>query len=496
MAGRRWLVVAALISMAAAPAPPDDLALFNHVTWGATDAGLGQMRAMGRERWLQWQLHPTAQDVLPADAQRQIDAMRINTTPMPQLVRDLDAQFHAAIAIADPDARQAARHAFDEANVDTARQAAAREILRALYSPAQLRERLTWFWFNHFNVQQSKGGIYPMLADYLDTAIRAHALGHFRDLLMATLQHPAMLRYLDNAANGVGHINENYAREIMELHTMGVGSGYTQQDVQELARILTGVGVDLRPQDPRLPPKWQPLLIHRGLFVFNPARHDFGEKHFLGHTIEGRGFAEVQEVVDILSRAPATAHHISQQLAEYFMSDTPPPALVDRMAAEFLVSDGDIAAVLNVLFHDPGFATAHKFKDPVRYIFSAVRLAYGEKVILNSKPIQGWLYRLSEGLFNRITPDGYPMNADAWNGSGQLAVRFEIARQIGFGSAGLFRPDQPGATDQPAFPVLQNALYFNAERTALSQPTRNALDQAMSPQEWNQLFLSSPDFMF
>ena len=162
-----------------------------------------------------------------------------------------------------------------------------------------------------------------------------------------------MLRYLDNDQNAAGHINENYAREIMELHTLGVGSGYTQKDVQELARILTGVGVDTAPDAPRLKPAYQPLYVRAGLFEFNPNRHDFGDKLFLGHTIKGAGFAEVEQALDILARQPATARHVSLQIAAYFVGDDPPPALVERMARTFERSDGDIAAVLRTLFASP-----------------------------------------------------------------------------------------------------------------------------------------------
>ncbi len=489
-------VLAALVSVAAAPVPPAELALFNHVTWGATDSGLAQMRAMGTERWLQWQLHPTPKDTLPPAAQAQIDAMAISHRPLTQLVTDLQARQKAANQMADPAEKQVAQKSYQEAMNDTARQAAARDILRDLYSPAQLQERMTWFWFNHFNVHQYKSDIRPMLGDYIDTAIRPHVLGKFRDLVMATLQHPAMLRYLDNAASDAAHVNENEARELMELHTMGVGSGYTQQDVQELARILTGVGIDTNAQNPNLPLRLLPQLIRNGLFEYNPGRHDFHDKTFLGHVIAGRGFEEVQEAVDILCHEPATAQHIALQLATYFMDDAPPAPLVDQMAAAFTRSDGDIASVMNVLVHAPGFATAQKFKDPVRYVLSAVRLAYDQHVILNTQPIQGWLNRLAEGLYNHETPDGYSLISTAWTGPGQLATRFEVARQIGFGSAGLFRPPVAGSTDQPGFPTLENALFFSTTRAELTPPTRTALDQAMSPQEWNMLFLSSPDFMY
>ena len=357
---------------------------------------------------------------------------------------------------------------------------------------------MTWFWFNHFNVHQYKANLRMLVGDYEDKAIRAHALGHFRDLLEATLRHPAMLRYLDNADNAVGHINENYAREIMELHTMGVGSGYSQKDVEELARVLTGIGIDIKPETPKLKPELQGLLIRDGLFEFNPARHDFGDKVFLGQTIKGGGFAEVEEALNILCRHPATARHIARQIAVYFVGDNPPVTLVDHMTQTFMRTDGDIASVLDTLFHAPEFAASFgtRFKDPVRYVYSAVRLAYDTKVVLNTAPIQNWLNRLAEGLYNHQTPDGYAMTSAAWNGSGQMSTRFEIARQIGSNSAGLFKPTAPDTAELPAFPLLQNDLYFTALRYKLNASTQAALDKAISPQDWNTLFLSSPEFMY
>jgi uncharacterized protein (DUF1800 family) len=483
-----------------APAVPEipDIALLNRVTWGANESSLARLRSMGMQKWLDWQLHPTAADRLPPAVQAQIDAMPISHQPMPALVADVAARGKEANQIADIDAKRAAQQANQQALTDLAHQGAAREILRDLYAPAQLREQMTWFWFNHFNVHQYKADIRAMVADYEDRAIRPHALGRFRDLLAATLRHPAMLRYLDNAANASGHINENYAREIMELHTMGVGSNYTQQDVQELARCLTGLGIDPNPEDPRLKPELQAQLVRDGLFEFNPARHDYGDKVFLGHTIKGAGIAEIDEVLDILAREPATARHISAELAQFFVSDTPPPALVERMAQTFQRTDGDIAAVLSTLFHAPEFAASsgQKFKDPVHYVLSAVRLAYDDKPILNTAPIQGWLNRMAEGIYNHETPDGYSMNSASWNGPGQLAVRFEIARQIGSGSAGMFKPAEPDAADHPAFPLLRNALYFSGLRRTLGPATVAALDQAVSPRDWNLLFLCSPEFMY
>jgi uncharacterized protein (DUF1800 family) len=503
-APRCFLAVALLLgsacpgSRAADARPPAaaDAAFLDALTWGATPSAFGQLEAEGRARWLYGQLHPPAETRLPPAAQAEVDAL----TPPGSLferAQALDAQARAFKDMQDPEAKKAAQQAFQAALNASARNAASTWVLRALYSPDQLRERLTWFWFNRFNVHQGKATLRAAVGDYLDTAIRPHALGRFRDLLMASLRHPAMLRYLDNADNAAGRINENYAREIMELHTMGVGSGYTQADVEALARILTGVGIDLKPEDPKLRPEHAADFRRDGLFVFNPNRHDYGDKVFLGTRIQGRGWPEIEQAVDLIARNPATATNVTRALATYFLGQPPDDALVARLAAIFGRTDGDIAAVTEALVREPAF-TAERggaFKDPVRYVFSALRMAYDARVIRNAGPVLGWLNRLGEGLFNRSTPDGYPLDAAAWSGPGQLATRFEIARQIGSGSAGLFKPALPDAAEEPAFPVLANGLYFSALSGTLSAATRAALAQAVSPQDWNTLYLASPEFM-
>ena len=477
--------------------PSATLALLNRVTWGANDADVEAITRVGVERWLDGQLHPAPGDHLPPAIQAQIDALPISITPMTVLVADIEARNRAAKEITDPDQKAQARKAYQQALTDLMRQAQTRSLLRDVYSQDQLREHMTWFWFNHFNVHASKGNVRAMVGDYEDQAIRPRALGRFRDLLEATLRHPAMLRYLDNASNAAGHINENYAREIMELHTMGVGAGYSQKDVQELARILTGVGIDPRPGDPRIRPALQGQMIRRGLFEFNPNQHDYGDKVFLGHAIKGRGFAEVEEALDILTQQPATARHVSEQLAANFVADQPPPALVDRMARTFQRSNGDIAEVLKTLFRSPEFTASlgGKFKDPAHYAISAVRLTYGDQLIVNTEPIQGWMTRMAEGLYNHETPDGYPLTAPAWNGPGQMAVRFEIARQIGGGAAALFRGDGAASGEPPVVPQLRSGRVYRDIAGALAAPTRGVLDQATSPREWNAFFLSSPEFM-
>jgi uncharacterized protein (DUF1800 family) len=485
---------AAGASDAATAYDPKIFLLLDRLTFGATAADAARLKAIGVNHWLDEELHPPAGLDLPTPAAAEIKALAPG--PMSTLVPDFAAKAKAVRAIPDLDLRVAAGKAYQQELNDCAKKAAARSLLIDLYSPHQLREVMTWFWVNHFNVHQYKADIRAMLGDYEDT-IRAHALGHFRALLEATLRHPAMLRYLDNAQNAANHLNENYAREIMELHTMGVGSGYTQQDVEALARILTGVGVDLNPNPPHVKPELQSQLIRDGLFEFNPARHDYSDKIFLGHTVKGRGFAEVEQALDLIARSPATARHISQELATYFVADAPPASLVDKMSQTFLHTNGDIAAVLHTMIEAPEFAASagQKFKDPVRYVLSAVRLAYEDRVVLNPIPMENWLNRLAEGLYNHDTPDGYSLVSSAWDGPGQLEARFEIARQIGSGSAGLFKPDEPGAEDQPAFPQLENALYFEGLQQTLRPSTRTVLDEAQSPQDWNALFLSSPDFM-
>jgi uncharacterized protein (DUF1800 family) len=312
------------IAEAAQPLGPHDLALLNRLTWGQSETSAAELQALGPRAWLDRQLRPQPTNRPPPPIEAEIDALPVARTSMAELVVRMDAQIKDANKLTDPDQKKAAQQAYQQGLTDLAHQAATRSLLRDVYSPDQLQEQMTWFWLNHFNVHMYKRDVRAMVGDYEDQAIRPHALGKFRDLLAATLKHPAMLRYLDNDQNAGGHINENYAREIMELHTMGVGSGYTQKDVQELARILTGVGVDLSPDPPKLKAAYQPLLVREGLFEFNPNRHDFGDKVFLGQTIKGSGFGEVEQALDLLARQPGTAHHVCAQLATYFMGDNPP----------------------------------------------------------------------------------------------------------------------------------------------------------------------------
>ncbi|WP_317202676.1 DUF1800 domain-containing protein [Janthinobacterium sp.] len=500
---RAWLLAgataAALAGCASAPptpAPGQGVALLERASWGVSGAALRQLEAQGWEGYLDGQLHPRPAP-LPAAVQAQIDAMAISRQPLAQLVQDGERRRVALAGIGDEAEKKAAQQAYQQDLNTLAREAATRSLLRALYSPNQLQEQMTWFWMNHFSVHQGKHNLRAMVGDYEARAVAPHALGKFRDLLSATAHHPAMLRYLDNEANAAKRINENYARELMELHTLGVDGGYSQADVQELARVLTGVGVNLGAETPKVAPKLQSQYVREGLFEFNPNRHDYGDKQFLGQPLRGRGLAELDEAIDRLSRSPATARFISRKLALFFVSDTPSEALVGRLAETFRRSDGDIAATLRTLFGDAELrqSLGRKFKDPMHYVVSALRLAYDDKPILNAGPALNWLTRMGEPLYGRQTPDGYPLIESAWASPGQMNTRFDIAKTIGSGSAGLFKTDGPQAREQAAFPQLASPLYYQSLRAKLGAATLGALEQANSPQEWNAFLLSSPEMM-
>ncbi len=470
----------------------EDVLWLERVTFGVDTQSIAELRRSGRERYLDHQLEAGDAE-LPAP----LGSLDVAHQDPVRSIATVNAQYKALNALPDgPDKEQARKTLNDQGN-KLGYEAIRGELLRALYSPSQLKEQMVWFWLNHFSVHQYKANLRWLVADYADRAIRPHALGHFKDLVLATLEHPAMLQYLDNNQNAAGHINENYARELMELHTLGVNAGYTQQDVQQLARVLTGSGINVNPP-PKLKPELQSLYRRDGAFEFNPARHDFGPKVLLGHPIRGRGFAEVDEAVALIVRQPQCAHFISLKLAAYFVADNPPAALVERMSQTFLRTDGDIAAVLREMFLAPELnpALGGKFKDPMRFVLSAVRFAYDGRNITNTRPLLNWLNGLGEAPFGKQTPDGYPLTETAWGSSGQMSRRFEIARSIGSGNAGLFDAEDGGVAPATGFPQLSNRLYFEAVEPFLSARTREALARASSQQEWNTFLLASPDFNY
>ena len=474
----------------------EDTLWLERASFGLDSASVESYRQLGRERFLERQLHP-GEPALPAPIAAEIAALEVSHADPAKWLAEVNARYKLINAMPDGADKEQARKAINDRGNKLAYEGIRRDLLRAVYSPAQLQEQMVWFWLNHFSVFQYKANLRWLVGDYEERAIRPHVFGHFKDLVMASLQHPAMLQYLDNNQNAAGHINENYARELLELHTLGVGGGYSQHDVQELARVLTGVGVNAG-DAPRLKPEMQRLYLRSGAFEFNPARHDFGAKSLLGHPVAGEGFGEVEYAVGLIVSQPACARFVSRQLALYFVADDPPPALVERMAQRFMHTDGDIAAVLHELFMSREFAAAvgGKFKDPTRYVVSAIRFAYDGRPISNTRPLLNWLNGLGEAPYGRQTPDGYPLTELGWASSGQMSRRFEIARAIGAGNAGLFDPEEGAAAGAAGFPLLSNRLYFEAVEPFLGARTKEALNRANSQQEWNTILLSSPEFSY
>jgi uncharacterized protein (DUF1800 family) len=485
---------------ALAQAPSEaELRFLNRVGYGATARDLDDYRAQGRDAYLHRQLAFRGDEGLPREAAAAIAALPISRARPEELAQKV---ISARIAVRgkSPEEKRDAQKQLQRELAQLDFQVFERRTIRALYSPYPLQEMMTWFWFNHFNVFQNKKQVRFLLADYEESAIRPHVLGRFRDLLRAVLMHPAMMVYLDNAENAKGRINENYARELMELHTLGVDGGYTQGDVEALARILTGAGIDLtgRKGDPRI-----------GLFAFFPERHDSGPKVFLGLSFPGSSsFSEIERALDILCRHPSTAKFISRKLAVYFLSDEPPAELVDRMAVAFQISDGDIAQTLATLFASPQFSdpqyAGKKFKDPVQYLYSSVRLLYPGDVLKNLRPLAGALAQLGAPVYGHQTPEGYGMKARDWASSDQLAKRFQIARGLVGARARLFVAAEAidAGLAEGELKRVRQAHPIERERieplvsSLLSQKTREALARAGDPQEWAALVLSSPEFMY
>jgi uncharacterized protein (DUF1800 family) len=509
------LTAAGFCCLTAAPTPAadggkplsrDDIVWLQRIGFGIDSAELSDYRKLGRVRFFDEQLADRRDETLPPQIASMIQGFDAIRTPLPALVAQFRDERQTIQAMPDGDAKIAAKKALRIHGRDLAVQAQQAELLHAIYGTDQLKEQMVWFWLNHFSVYAAKGGVAIGAADYEENVVRPRALGKFKDLLLATLESPAMLQFLDNDKNVKGKTNENYARELLELHTLGVGSGYSQQDVQQLALILTGAGLALGKgggANEGFFHRQPPGTVRNGLFVFNPNKHDFSDKVFLGHTIKGTGANEIAQAVDLIVQQPACARFVSQQIAQYFVADKPPAALVDDMAATFQRSDGDIAAVLRTMFLSkamtvstgPG-SEARKFKDPTQFLVSAMRLAYDGQPISNAQPLVNWLNQMGEPVFGRITPDGWPLDDGSWSSSGQMAKRFDVAHMIGSGKNRLFAVADTVAPARVDPPAINNAVYQQTIEPTLSPNTRAALGKASSPAEWNTFLLSSPDFNY
>jgi uncharacterized protein (DUF1800 family) len=321
-----------------------------------------------------------------------------------------------------------------------------------------LLAKMTEFWFNHFNVSSTKNSVRPFVGHYVANAMRTHALGKFEDLVLASARHPAMLLYLDQAQSKQLGLNENYARELMELHTLGVGSGYTQSDVHELARILTG---------------WTVRFNQGEAFQFTPARHDTGDKLLLGKNFVGNGENEGIEAIRMLARHPATAQRIARRLATTFVSDQPSAALVKQLASTFERTQGDIRAVMQTLVDSPDFWNADNtlIKTPLDFACAVLSAQGGIKDERDTKQTLAFLSQSGQPLHAWQTPDGYPTDAATWLAPEALTRRADYALLLGARMA------------EPTYlqPFLSPSARSRIDKEALKIRTG--------------LMLSSPEFM-
>ncbi|HEY0307686.1 MAG TPA: DUF1800 domain-containing protein, partial [Acidobacteriaceae bacterium] len=322
------------------------------------------------------------------------------------------------------------------------------KLVRAIQSERQLQEVMTDFWFNHFNIYIYKDQDKIYTPAYERDVIRPHALGKFRELLVATAESPAMMVYLDNytsigpnsVANGGNNpnskrggrgLNENYAREVMELHTVGVNGGYTQADVTHLAAILTGWGVDHQELG--------------GGFIFNPKAHEPGTKEWFGQTVKEDGMNEGLNALTTLAASPKTAHFISSLIAQRFVADTPPPALVDRMAKTYLSSDGDISAVLRAMVQSPEFNShryfRNKVKTPVEFVASTFRSTATDPA--NPASLVYTIQRMGMPLYQALPPTGYYITAEQWMNTAALVDRLNFAVALTRNGIGGMKFDAP-----------------------------------------------------
>jgi uncharacterized protein (DUF1800 family) len=442
------------------------LQTLNRLTFGPRPGDAELVRKMGLKKWIDRQLHPEqiAENPALAEKLKMLDTLDMSSEelvrnyPTPQLVKQMVAgqipfpsdperrrMVQRLVARAEkkqgdrpdpavlnrvltPQQPSAPAELRRKLNLSlrpqqiVARDLAEGKLLRAIYSERQLNEILVDFWFNHFNVFLDKGADRFLVTAYEREAIRPHVLGKFKDLLAATAKSPAMLFYLDNWQSGRRGLNENYGRELLELHTLGVDGGYTQKDVTETARCFTGWTIK-QPQ-------------RGGAFQFNPRLHDDGEKTVLGMTIpSGGGMEDGEKVLDLVARHPSTARFISRKLAQRFVADEPPAGLVDRMAMTFEKTDGDLRAVMKTMLDSKEFwsvgAYRSKMKTPLETVASAVRAINGD--VDFAFALANQVAQLGEPLYRKVEPTGYSNSSLEWLNSAGLLARMNFALQLSAG---------------------------------------------------------------
>jgi len=526
LAGTGWLGRSPA-GAAAAALPNDDktiLHVLNRIAFGPRPGDVERVKALGLQRYIDEQLRPEriADTSMPARLSALATLGLSNreiaqTYELPQLQARQGKKRAAAQAGDNTPAPTDKLAKVDNVKMpDPLQQKANRvvielseqKILRAVYSERQLQEVLTDFWFNHFNVDARKGPDRFMLTEYERDVIRPHVLGTFRDLLEADAKSPAMLFYLDNwmsadpngphkqpmAAPRVGRgrfgglmfppaarpntqgknapkgLNENYGRELMELHTLGVDGGYTQKDVTEVARAFTGWTI----QNPRM----------GGGFRFEPRIHDEGQKVVLGHVIKaGGGENDGKQVLDILATHSSTAKFIATKLVRRFVSDTPPPALVDRVAARFRETDGDLREVVRTILTSPEFfapeAYRAKVKTPFEFVASALRATGAD--IQDATPLVREMQQLGQPLYMCQPPTGYKDTADAWVNTGALVNRMNFSLML-------------AGNRVPRITVADLSTVNTILGDDVSEATRSTIAKATGTPQMAALTLGSPEF--
>ena len=460
--------------------------LLSRFTYGAQPGDIDRVLELGPERWLEEQLQGKRPDPILAQklsklptAYRLSNRNLVAEYPPPPELRRLAKQNGLTNSDGRPDRRAMAQYLSDN-GLKAYRQIFttlfAQKLYHARYSKNELREVLTQFWFNHFNVAASHNQAKTFLLSYERDAIRPNALGKFRNLLGATAKHPAMLLYLDNAISRAGKdstttfememdqspmnlkrkkrrkqrlkrakkgINENYARELLELHTLGVDGGYNQKDVQEVARVFTGWTVKRGRRQKAFDRLSQMKgSVNQGDFYFLSAFHDAGSKSILGRIFSsGSGLDEGERVLDLLAIHPSTARHIAKKMAVRFVSDNPAEATVKELNRAFVRSGGDIRAVVRAIARSDEFwspkARYSKIKSPFELLISAARAL--EADLYPTTQLYSWLGRMGQPLYNYQAPSGFPDRANYWVSSSNILNRVNFGLYAANGRIPGFR---------------------------------------------------------
>ncbi len=405
----------------------DAIHVLNRFAFGPSPDDLLEIQSMGINAYIQAQLSP--QNIPDSKILKQ--ALAPLRTARASTVQRLEESLPPRIRLGKkPTASE--QKTYLQRKLQFLDEAVTANLMRSAYSDRQLEAVMTQFWFNHFNVFARKGSNHVWVGHYEQNAIRPYALGQFRDLLLATAQHPAMLTYLDNHLNTAPKspgargafkgLNENYARELLELHTLGVNGGYTQADVIAAAKIFTGWGL----------PRLKQRTVTDNPFYFDRDRHDFSDKKFLDTTIQGSGLAEGEQVLDLLAQHPATAKHLSYKLAQYFVADDPPSKLVTQLSKRYLSTNGNIREVLATLFDSEEFwdqrYRQNKFKTPYEYVVSAIRATGSTEFSAGfaKNAIRG----LNMPIYMCLTPDGYANTQATWLNPSAIQRRLSLAVQF------------------------------------------------------------------